>query len=78
MRGEPGPGKLTLEKVREIRTRTGESTQLEVSREFGISRKTGYKIYDRYKECGLVGLTDRLRRPYRYGNQLPYCAREDV
>jgi transposase InsO family protein len=40
-------------------------------REFQISRKTGYKIYDRYKECGLVGLTDRLRRPYRYGNQLP-------
>jgi transposase len=20
--------------------------------EFGISRKTGYKIYDRYKDCG--------------------------
>ena len=21
-------------------------------REFGISRKTGYKIYNRYKDCG--------------------------
>jgi transposase InsO family protein len=42
-----------------------------VCREFGISRKTGYKIYDRYKECGLEALTDRPRRPYRYGNQLP-------
>jgi transposase InsO family protein len=40
-------------------------------REFGISRKTGYKIYDRYKECGLEALTDRPRRPFRYGNQLP-------
>ena len=40
-------------------------------REFGISRKTGYKIFDRYKECGLEALTDRPRRPYRYGNQLP-------
>jgi transposase InsO family protein len=40
-------------------------------REFGISRKTGYKIYERYKECGLEALTDRPRRPYRYGNQLP-------
>lgn len=40
-------------------------------REYGISRKTGYKIYDRYKECGLEGLTDRIRRPFRYGNQLP-------
>jgi transposase InsO family protein len=40
-------------------------------REFGISRKTGYKIYDRYKACGLEALTDRPRRPFRYGNQLP-------
>ena len=42
-----------------------------VCREFGISRKTGYKIFDRYKECGLEALTDRSRRPYRYANQLP-------
>lgn len=40
-------------------------------REFGISRKTGYKIYNRYKENGLLDLTDRSRRPVRYGNQLP-------
>jgi transposase InsO family protein len=39
--------------------------------EFGISRKTGYKIYDRYKESGAEALTDRSRRPYRYANQLP-------
>ena len=24
--------------------------------EFGISRKTGYKIFDRYKDCGVGGL----------------------
>lgn len=41
-------------------------------REFGISRKTGYKIFDRYKECGLEALEDRPRRPFRYGNQLPF------
>ncbi len=40
-------------------------------REFGISRKTGYKIYNRYKDCGIDGLTDRSRRPYRHANQLP-------
>src|SRR5438067_1430611 len=40
-------------------------------REFGISRKTGYKIFDRYKEHGLEALTDRSRRPVRYPNQLP-------
>src|SRR5579872_1123820 len=40
-------------------------------REFGISRKTGYKIYERYKDCGLEGLRDRSRRPYRQAQQLP-------
>ena len=30
-------------------------------REFGISRKTGYKIYDRYQDCGLDGLTELFR-----------------
>jgi len=39
--------------------------------EFGISRKTGYKIYHRYKGCGIDGLTDRSRRPQRHANQLP-------
>ena len=39
--------------------------------EFGISRKKGYKIYQRYKESGAEALTDRSRRPYRYANQLP-------
>ena len=28
----------------------------ELCREFGIARKTGYKIFDRYQECGLEGL----------------------
>jgi len=44
----------------------------ELCREFGISRKTGYKIFDRYQECGLQGLTDRSRRPYRNANRLPF------
>ena len=43
----------------------------DVCRQFGISRKTGYKIYNRYKEHGLEALTDRSRRPYRHANQLP-------
>jgi transposase len=25
-------------------------------REYSISRKTGYKIFERYEECGLEGL----------------------
>ena len=43
-----------------------------VCKEFGISRVTGYKVYNRYKECGLDGLKDRSRRPYRHANQLPF------
>src|SRR6202163_2335408 len=39
--------------------------------EFGISRKTGYKIFDRYKDCGAQAFTDRSRRPYRQANRLP-------
>lgn len=31
-------------------------------REFGISRKTGYKIFNRYKEIGIDGLNDQSRR----------------
>ena len=43
----------------------------DVCREFGISRKTGYKIFNRYKDQGLDALCDRSRRPVRYANQLP-------
>jgi putative transposase len=39
--------------------------------EFGISRKTGYKIFDRYQDCGVQAFTDRSRRPYRQANRLP-------
>ena len=46
-------------------------------REFGIARKTGYKIYRRYKVCGIDGLTDRSRRSYRHANKLPTSIRTD-
>jgi putative transposase len=39
--------------------------------EFGISRKTGYKIYERYKDCGVTAFNDRSRRPHRQANRLP-------
>ena len=44
----------------------------EACRDFGISRKTGYKIFNRYKDCGVEGLQDRSRRPQRYASQLPF------
>ena len=30
-------------------------------KKFGISRKTGYKFYNRYKDIGIEGLQDRKR-----------------
>ena len=41
-------------------------------REFGISRKTGYKIFNRYKDYGIRGLEDRARSPYRHPNKTPF------
>ena len=59
------------ERVRFVgRLLDGESMS-DVCRAFGISRKTGYKIFNRYKDEGLEALTDRSRRPVRYANQLP-------
>jgi len=53
-----------------VRLKDGEAMAA-LCREFGISRKTGYKIFERYQQCGLEGLSDRTRRPFRYANQLP-------
>jgi transposase InsO family protein len=53
-----------------IRLLDGEAMS-DVCREFGISRKTGYKVFERYKDEGLAAFTDRSRRPVRYANQLP-------
>jgi transposase InsO family protein len=43
----------------------------------GISRVTGYKIFNRYKECGLNALNDRSRAPYRQSRRLPAAIRTD-
>lgn len=53
-----------------IRLKDGES-MASLCREFNIARKTGYKILERYEQCGVEGLSDRTRRPFRYANQLP-------
>ncbi len=60
------------EKLQFVARRLAGESMAELCREFGISRKTGYKIFDRYQETGIQGLTDRSRRPYRYANQLPF------
>ena len=60
------------ERMQFVARRLAGEPMAELCREFGISRKTGYKIFDRHQECGVRGLTDRSRCPYRYANQLPF------
>lgn len=59
------------ERVKFVARYLGGETMSELCREFGIARKTGYLIVERYQESGVIGLTDRSRRPVRFGNQLP-------
>ncbi len=60
------------ERLRFVARRLDGEKMAVLCREFGISRKTGYKIFCRYKDCGVEGLTDRSRRPYRHARQLPF------
>jgi len=41
-------------------------------KEFGISRVTGYKIWNRYQKYGSKGLYNQSRSPHKHPNQTPY------
>ena len=43
----------------------------EVCRRYNVSRKTGYKWIDRFKQRGLDGLAERSRRPHRCPDGTP-------
>ena len=47
---------VTDERMQFVARRLAGEAMAELCREFGISRKTGYKIFDRYQECGIQGL----------------------
>jgi transposase-like protein len=51
------------ERLRCVARRLDGESMTDLCREFGISRKTGYKIFDRYKDHGLTiaKLADTLR-----------------
>jgi putative transposase len=60
------------ERMQLVARRLAGEPMADLCREFGISRKTGYKIFDRYQQCGIQGLTDRSRRPHHYAHKLPF------
>lgn len=41
-------------------------------REFGISRVTGHKLWNRYEQDGSRGIYNRSRAPHKHPNQLPF------
>src|SRR5258707_8959566 len=41
-----------------------------VCRRFGVSRKTGYKWLERYREAGVEGLLDRSRAPLHHAQAI--------
>ena len=43
----------------------------ELCRHYGISRRTGYKIVERWQQQGAAGLEDRSRAPHAHPNQTP-------
>jgi len=59
------------ERLRFVARRLEGESMTALCREFGISRKTGHKLFARYKESGLEALGDRPRRPGRVANRLP-------
>jgi len=48
----------------------GQVTITHTCEQFGIIRKTGYKILTRHEELGMAGLTDASRAPKTHPNQL--------
>ena len=49
----------------------GEQSMTELCREFGISRKTGYKWEQRFLDGGVPNLVDRASRPHVLGRMTP-------
>ena len=57
-----------------LKVKSKEVTFRDACREYGVSRKTGYKWWKRYEGRGLDGLYDRSRRPM----QSPHQTREKI
>ncbi len=55
---------MTLREQFVLRALEPSSNKAELCREFGISRKTGYKWIERFRARGTLGLADLSRRPH--------------
>lgn len=50
----------------------------ELCARYGVSRKTGYKLIERYRREGADGLEERSRRPLSQPAQLPYAVKQAI
>lgn len=67
------------ERMRFIAARlTGLHTMIELCEASGISRKTGYKWWDRYQAEGAAGLEERSHAPHRPGHVTPAAIAERI
>ncbi len=58
--------------------RREEYTMAELCRRYGVSRKTGYKLRDRFVAEGIAGLADRSRAPHHHPNAVSAVVEEAV
>ena len=61
-----------------LRARSGGESISDLCREFDVSRKTGHKWLERYKEGGFPLLSDRSRRPRGQPNRTPKVIEDRV
>ena len=64
------------ERVRFISRLLEGERMVDLCREFGISRKTGYKFRERYLSHGVRGLVDASRRPIFHPHKTPEITEE--
>jgi len=57
---------------------TGVTSISELCRRFDISRKTGYKWLNRYRQEGAAGLRDRSRRPHRIVRRVSAAMEDEI
>lgn len=77
---EQTPMSLRQEFVEQALTISEDSSRTfaALCRQFGISRKTGYKWLSRYRQEGLPGLEERSRRPHQSPNRTPPQVEEQI
>ena len=60
------------------RWRGGGVTFIELCRQFGVSRRTGYKRLHRFQSYGWEGLGDRSRAPHHHPNRTPSAVAQQL